>query len=195
MRTLAGAAVLAAAVTGTAQAGSKPVVVVSTKSYRLLAWDSGRKICTEISAVAHTSSACGSPRARTFTQLPFGVGNETFVGGVTSSKARSVDVVFANGATLHVKARVGHRYRGRRHSRVRFFAAREKAVTSVSSLTAKDRHGHTVQTVQVTPPPGTPVPPEPPPNPKPCGCPPPTELKACPQVICPYASPAWTRNL
>jgi len=187
---------MAAAVTGTAQAGSKPVVVVSTKSYRLLAWDKGRKICAEISAVAHTSSACGSPRTLTFTQLPFAVAGETFVGGVTSSKARSVEVVFANGATLHVKARVGRRYRGRRHSRVRFFAAREKAVTSVSSLTAKDRHGHTVQTLQVTPPGPTPTPtPPPPPNPpRPCGCPPPPTLRACPAIVCPYAQSAWTRN-
>jgi hypothetical protein len=193
MRTLAGAAVLAAAAAGTAQAGSRPVVVVSTKTYRVLAWDSGRKVCAEIAAVAHNSSACGSPRVLTFAQLPVGVGNETFVGGVTTSKARTVDVVFANGATLHTKARIGRRYRGRRHSRLRFFAAREKALTTVSSLTAKDGHGHTVQTLQI-PPPGTPVPPEPPPNPKPCGCPPPTELKACPAIVCPYASSAWTRN-
>jgi hypothetical protein len=192
MRTLAGAAVLAAALAATARAGSKPVVVVSAKSYRLLAWDSGRKVCAEISAIAHTSSSCGSPRALTFTQLPYGVGGVTFVGGVTSTKARRVDVVFANGATLHVKARVGHRYHGHH---VRFFAAKEKAVTSVTSLTAKDARGHAVQSLKVvTPAPVPPEPPVPPNPPKPCGCPPPPTLRACPAIVCPYPEPAWTRN-
>jgi hypothetical protein len=189
MRALAGAAVLAAVLVASAQADSSPVVVVSGKSYRLLAWNSGRKVCSEVIASGQTASACGSPRKISFAQLPYGVGSETFVGGVTSSRARKVDVVFANGATLHVKARVGHRYHGHR---VRFFGGREKAVSTVASITAKDARGHTVQTVKVTPVPG-PVPPEPPP-PHPCGCPPPTKSKACPAIICPYAAPAWTRN-
>jgi hypothetical protein len=184
---LAGAALVAAVAVPTAQAGSKPVVVVSSKSYRLLAWDSGRKICAEITAVAHSASSCGSPRRLTFTQLPYAVGSETFVGGVTSSRARTVDMVFAGGHTLHVKARAGRRYHGHR---VRFFAGREKAVSTVSSLIARDARGHTVQTVQIAPP----GPPEPVPPPKPCGCPPPPTLRACPAIVCPYASPAWTRN-
>jgi hypothetical protein len=184
MRALAGAAVLAAAVSAAAQASSQPVVVVSSKSYRLLAWDSGRKVCTKIVAVGQSSSACGSRRKLSFTQLPYAVGSETFVGGVTSPRARTVDVKFTNGDTLHVKARVGHRYRGRR---VRFFGGREKAVSTVESLIAKDAGGNTVQTLQVA----VPQPPQPPPNP--CGCPP-TKSKACPAIICPYASPAWTRN-
>jgi hypothetical protein len=188
MRTFAGAAVLAAAVTAAAQASSTPVVVVSTKSYRVLAWDSGRKICSEIVAVDQTTSTCVSPRKLSFTQLPYAVGSETFVGGVTSSRARTVDVKFTDGTTLHVKARVGHRYHGRR---VRFFAGREKAVSMVASLTAKDARGHTVQTLQVAVP-GPPQPPLPPP--KPCGCPPPTKSNACPAIICPYAERAWTRN-
>jgi hypothetical protein len=188
MRTLAGAALLAAAAAPSAQAGSKPVVVVSMKTWSVLAWDSGRKVCSEIVAVSQTSSSCGSPRKLGFTQLPYAVGSETFVGGVTSSRARTVDVKFTDGTTLHVKARVGHRYHGRR---VRFFAGREKAVSMVASLTAKDARGHTVQTLQVAVP-GPPQPPLPPP--KPCGCPPPPTLRACPAVICPYAEPAWTRN-
>jgi hypothetical protein len=188
MRALAGAAVLAAVVTTAAQAGSRPVVVVSSKSYRLLAWDSGRKVCTKIVAVDQSSSACGSARKLSFTQLPYAVGGETFVGGVTSPRARTVDVKFANDATLHVKARVGHRYQGRR---VRFFGGREMAVSTVASLTARDARGNAVQMLQVAAP-GPPLPPEPPPNP--CGCPPPTKGRACPAIVCPYASPAWTRN-
>jgi hypothetical protein len=171
-----------------AQAGSKPVVVVSMKTWSVLAWDSGRRVCSEIVAVSQTSSSCASPRKLGFTQLPYAVGSETFVGGVTSSRARTVDVKFTDGTTLHVKARVGHRYRGHR---VRFFAGRDKAVSMVASLTAKDARGHTLQTLQVAVP-GPPEPPVPPPNP--CGCPPPTTSDACPAIICPYAEPAWTRN-
>jgi len=189
MRVLAGAAVLAAAIASSAQAGSSPVVVVSAKSYHLLAWDSGRKVCAEIVAADQTSSSCGSARRLTFAQLPLAVSKETFVGGVTSTRARTVEVLFANGASMHVKARPGRRYHGHR---VRFFAGRERAVTTVSSITAKDARGHTVQTIQVTPVPG-PVPPLPPPQP--CGCPPPTaKAKACPAIVCPYAGSAWTRN-
>jgi len=189
MRALAGAAVLAAALSSSAQAGSRPVVVVSAKSYHLRAWDSGRKVCSEIVAADQTSFTCGSPRAISFAQLPYAVGEETFVGGVTSTRARRVEVVFLDGATMHVKARVGRRYHGRH---VRFFAGREKTVSTVRSITAKDARGHTVQTLQVPPP----VPPEPPlPPPQPCGCPPPTaKAKACPAIVCPYAGPAWTRN-
>jgi hypothetical protein len=188
MRALAGAAVLAAAVAPAAQSQSKPVVVVATKSYRLLAWDSGRKVCTQIAAAGHSSSSCGSPRKLGFAQLPYAVGSKTFVGGVASSQARTVDVVFANGAALHLKARHGRRYQGHR---VRFFAGREKAVTAVSSLTARDARGHTVQTMQVAPPgPPQPLPPQPP---QPCGCPPQTMARAC-LLVCPYAEPAWTRS-
>jgi hypothetical protein len=184
------AAALAAVVAAAAQAGSvtrHPVVVVSKKSYRLLAWDNGRKICTQIVAVGRSSSACGSPRALSFEQLPYAVGSETFVGGVTTSRARTVDVVFANGATLHLKARTGRRYQGRRAGHVRFFAGREKSVSTVASITAKNGRGRRVQSVQIAPP----APPQLPPQQ--CGCPPPNTARACP-LVCPYAEPAWTSN-
>jgi hypothetical protein len=191
MRALVAAAAVAAVVVPTAQSRSqsKPVVVIATKSYRLLAWGSGHKVCTQLATAGHSASSCGTVHALSFGQLPDGVGSRTFVGGVASTRGRTVDVAFANGATLHLKARHSRRY----HRHVRFFAGREKSVSSVSSIIVKDAHGRTVQSVQVTPP-GQPTPLPPPQPPKPCGCPPPPTLRACPAVVCPYAERAWTRN-
>jgi hypothetical protein len=191
MRALAAAAALAAVAAPVAQSGTsshKPVVVVAKKGLRLLAWDSGRTICTEIVAIGHSSSSCGSPRRLGYEQLPYAVGSETFVGGVVSSKARTVDVLFANGAKLTVHAQTGRRYQGRRHGRVRFFAGKEKAVTTVSGVVARDAKGNAVQSVGQTAPP-QPVP-SPPPNP--CTCPPTPTAHACPLIACAYPQAAWT---
>src|SRR3954447_5226981 len=118
MRALAGAAVLAAVVAPAAQSQSKPVVVVATKSYRLLAWDSGRKVCTQMVAAGHSASSCGSAHALSFGQPPDGGAENTCVGGVASARGRTDVVVFASGPALHLEARHSRRY----HRHVRFFA-------------------------------------------------------------------------
>jgi hypothetical protein len=159
------------------------VVVVAKKGLRLLAWDSGRTICTQIVASGHSSASCGSPRKLGYEQLPFVVGSETFVGGVTSSKARTVDVLFANGAKLTMHAQTGRRYQGRRHGRVRFFAGKEKAVTTVAGVVARDAKGNAVQSVGQT---------APQPLPTPCTCPPTPTAHACPLIACAYPQAAWT---
>jgi hypothetical protein len=191
MRALATAVVLAAAVAPAAQSSTathKPVVVVAKRGVRLLAWDHGGKICTELAAAAgRRASSCGSARALGYEQLPYALASETFVGGVTSSKARTVEVVFASGAKLDLRTQSGRRYRGRRHGRVRFFAGREGTVTTVSSIVAKDANGNTVQSTPVAPPSPQPIP-----NPNPCTCPPTPIARACPLIACAYPQTAWT---
>ena len=194
MRVLGGAAICAALVAPAAQSAKsvhQPVLVVSHKTFHVLTWDSGHRLCTEVVAIGRSASGCASPRKLGVEQLAYAVGGETFVGGAASAKAKTVEALFANGTKLNMRTVAGRRYHGLRHGRVRFFGGRVAAVTSLASLTARDAHGHTIQrlTLPTAPSPGpTPVPPTPPPC-QPC---PPVKNHACPLVACATPASAWT---
>jgi hypothetical protein len=169
MRILIGTAICAALIAPSAQSAKtvqEPVLVVSHKTFHVLAWDSGSKLCTELVAT----------------------------GGTASSRAKTVEALFANGATLKLRSAAGRRYHGRRHGRVRFFGGAEKGVTTLAKLTARDAHGHAIQTLKLpatAPPPGpTPQPPTPPPC-TPC---PPVKNHACPLVACATPTDGWTSS-
>jgi hypothetical protein len=182
VRLLAVAAALAAVVGTTAEGARPPVVVIKHRSIRLLAWDSGRKLCTQLVGARQRTSNCSSPRALNFEQFPSGTSKETLVGGNVPARATVVEAVFANGDKLELKTVAGRRYRGRRHGKVRFFAGREPGATTIVSLTARDRSGKTVASYPGTT--GTPVPvPKPPPGPPPCSCTP-TADTVCPLIAC-----------
>lgn len=196
MRIVLGTAICAAAVAPAAQSAKsvqEPVLVVSHTTFRVLAWDSGSKLCTELKATGRTASGCVSPRKLGVVQLAYAAGGETFIGGVASSRAKTVEALFANGAKLTLHSAAGRRYHGRRHGKVRFFGGAEKSVTSLAKLTARDAHGHTIQTLKLpttTPPGPTPQPPTPPPC-TPC---PPVKNHACPLVACATPTDAWTSS-
>ena len=181
MRLLIAPAAVAAVFASTAGAARGPVVVIKHRSIRLLAWDSGRKLCTQLAGVRQRASNCGSPLALTFEQFPSATADETLLGGSVPARATSVRAVFANGDRLDLKTVAGRRYHGRRHARVRFFAGRESAVTTLSSLTALDSRGRTVTSY-----PGATHPsplPGPTPGPPPCQCTP-TKDTVCPAIAC-----------
>jgi hypothetical protein len=197
MRILIGTAICAALIAPSAQSAKtvqEPVLVVSHKTFHVLAWDSGSKLCTELVATGRTASGCASPRKLGVVQLAYAAGGQTFIGGTASSRAKTVEALFANGATLKLRSAAGRRYHGRRHGRVRFFGGAEKGVTTLAKLTARDAHGHAIQTLKLpatAPPPGpTPQPPTPPPC-TPC---PPVKNHACPLVACATPTDAWTSS-
>lgn len=183
MRLLIAPAAVSAVFAATAGAARGPVVVIKHRSIRLLAWDSGRKLCTQLAGVRQHASNCGSPGALTFEQFPSGTADETLLGGSVPARATRVRAVFANGDRLNLKTVAGRRYQGRRHGRVRFFAGRESAVTTLSSLTALDSHGRIVKSYPGAKPP-LPVP-GPHPGPPPCGGCTPAPGTVCPAIACP----------
>jgi hypothetical protein len=182
----ASALVLAGAALGRAQ--RHQVTVVQAGAVRLVAWDSPntlKGVCFRLRDGTEKNARCdrsGKHALRlTYTSFLNHDGNATAVGGVARRGEATVTATFADNQTAVFRTVRGKRYKGRKRGKVRFWAGSEPDVTALVSLTAKDSHGTTVETITVTPGPK----PSPPPPCPPCHGPPRGAAQG--QIVCPLA--------
>ena len=165
----------------------KHVEVVKGSGFRLVAWDAtdaDKSLCFRLQAGTQKSTQCEAVIQRkarlNFASFANARGTAVFIGGVARRGVVKVVATFTNGQQMSLRTVSGKRYRGRQRGHVRFWAGRHAGAAKLKSLVGKNSRGAQVDSVDASPPPPEPMPPNP------CGCHgPPLQRIVCPLTPCP----------